>query len=413
MIHVLHVNTFYYPNVRGGAETMAQLQAELLQERGIRASVLCIGDQKGLHCETINDVTVWRAGIRNIYWHYNGHAHSAIKRKIWHAMDVYNPFVIPLVQHVLRKSRPDIVICHNLMGWSSALWSAVRSERVPLVQILHDQYLLCVRATMRRNEQNCTRRCPACRAMRLPHRRLSGKLDGVVGVSRFVLDRFRQFGYFEDVPVQRVIYNAPASTAFPSAATRSVRQDRPAVRFGFIGRLRKGKGIEYLLRVFSRVQSPDVELIVAGDTDGPCASDLARKYGGLSNVTFLGHVKPELFYRQVDVVVVPSLWHDTLPTTVMEAMLYGLPVIGSRRGGIPEMLTDGENGLIFDPAEPSQLQACMEKIAANSNMRREMGRVSAERAPRFADHKRFRREYADLYREILNQQRCAEGSMKA
>ncbi len=401
MTHVLHVNTFYDPHIRGGAEIMAQIQAELMLERGVQASVLCTGSRKGLEKERINGVNVWRAGIRNLYWHYNGHSRFSLKRKIWHAIDAYNPLVISTVRRLLQQIKPDMIVCHNLMGWSAALWSAVLLEKIPLVQILHDQYLLCVRATMRKKGQNCRNRCLICRMMRMPHRLLSRKLDGVVGVSRFVLDRFREFGYFDGVPIQRVIYNVPRRRAFPSAS-ESGRPSGDLVRFGFIGRLQEGKGIDLVLHEFSRNDFSNAELVVAGDTDSWYGQDLVRRYGDAPRIRFLGYVQPEDFYSQVDVVIVPSLWNDTLPTTVMEAMLYGLPVIGAKRGGIPEMLTDGENGMLFDPDQSDHLANCVKRMVDCPDKRVGMGRASARQSSRFASHERFQDDYASLYEDVLS-----------
>ena len=190
MTNILYVNTFYSPHVKGGAEVMTQLQAELMLKKGERASVLCTRDESGVDCETCNGVRIWRAGIRNLYWHYNGWPRSSFKRKLWHLIDMFNPFVIRLVRRVLTEEKPDIVVCHNLMGWSPAVWVVARSMKIPVVQILHDQYLLCGRSTMRRNGQNCTRRCAVCRMIRAPHQWLSTNVTAVVGVSNFILTRF-------------------------------------------------------------------------------------------------------------------------------------------------------------------------------------------------------------------------------
>jgi glycosyltransferase involved in cell wall biosynthesis len=86
-------------------------------------------------------------------------------------------------------------------------------------------------------------------------------------------------------------------------------------------------------------------------------------------VRFVGRVEPRDFYPQVDTVVVPSLWNEPLGMVVAEAFAFGKPVIGSRRGGIPEMIRDGENGLLFEPDEPGELIRCLRRIHNDAALR--------------------------------------------
>ncbi len=86
-------------------------------------------------------------------------------------------------------------------------------------------------------------------------------------------------------------------------------------------------------------------------------------------------------------VVVPSLWHENYPYVIFEAFAKGKPVIGSRRGGIPELVTDGETGLIFEPDDPVELATKIRFLAQNEDIARRLGR----NAKAYADE-RFTRE---------------------
>ena len=91
---------------------------------------------------------------------------------------------------------------------------------------------------------------------------------------------------------------------------------------------------------------------------------LRTKYGA-STVEFLGFVDPDSFLRDVDVLVVPSVWHDTSPRVISEAYAHGVPVIGSRRGGIPELIEEDRTGFLFDSDLPDDLTLKMRRFVEN------------------------------------------------
>jgi glycosyltransferase involved in cell wall biosynthesis len=127
----------------------------------------------------------------------------------------------------------------------------------------------------------------------------------------------------------------------------------------------------------------EAELVIAGRG----AQDYERKLREMAHdgpdVHWLGLVPPEVLLSQVDVLVVPSRWHDPAPVVVLEGMANSLPLIGSCRGGIPELMGEG-TGWIIDPDEPDSLLRAM-KLAISS--RSDLGAMSSkagERARRFS-----------------------------
>jgi glycosyltransferase involved in cell wall biosynthesis len=83
--------------------------------------------------------------------------------------------------------------------------------------------------------------------------------------------------------------------------------------------------------------------------------------------------------KQADVMMQPSLT-DACPLPVIEAMLCGVPVVGSRVGGIPELVEDGVTGMLAESENPQQLAAAMKKLIADAELRRGMGRRGRDRA---------------------------------
>jgi glycosyltransferase involved in cell wall biosynthesis len=204
---ILYINILYAPYLYGGAERTLQTLAEGMVVRGHDVTVLTTGPDSGLHEDSINGVRVLRAGMRNLFWHAVRNKPPAWKRSLWHLVDMYNPLMRRLVSDVVCHVKPDVVSLHNLPGFSVSAWDAIYQEGVPMVQVLHDQYLLCPRCTMFRDDHVCERQCLSCRTMRYFHPRLSKKVNAVVGISRFILDHHIQHGYFCESSIMRIIHN--------------------------------------------------------------------------------------------------------------------------------------------------------------------------------------------------------------
>lgn len=369
-----------------------------LTAAGHQCILLATSKGRGLECSERDGVRVWRAGIRNIYWQGRRTRAPAPARLLWHAIDSYNPLMQGYLEQVLETERPDVVSIHNLPGWSSAAWGTVRRAGIPSVQVLHDQYALCPKSAMFKDGCNCQDQCMSCRLLRLPHRALSNGVSAVVGVSRFILDRHLDYGCFRRVVHRRVIHNA-RQPGLLGLDTPAVRHD--GLRIGFIGRLDPTKGVETLLAAFRDYGRPDAELWIAGSGKPDYQVDLQAQVQD-SRVRFLGRVAPHEFYPQVDIVVVPSLWNDTFPGVVFESLAFGKPVVGSRRGGIPEMIRDGENGVLYEPSQPGELVQALRRLGDDEELRECMGRAACESGRSFLDTSAWVAQYTELYTELMH-----------
>lgn len=398
MKKVLFVNSFDDHSRHGGTEVMLHHLTQGLARRGIEPVILATKRSSGLERSQQGGVRIWRAGLRNIYWPCQ-RQRSAPLRALWHLLDSYNVAMQWPLQRVLEQEKPDLVSLHNLSGWSASAWAAVAKMQVPRVQVLHDCYAICVKGTMHRRGRNCDEQCVFCRTLRLPHRALSARVDAVVGVSQWILDRYLSLGYFRGVSARAVIYDAREAGVLGVSMSR--KPLRPAVlRFGFIGRVAPIKGIEILLKTFAELGLDTAELCVAGDGDPSFVLALKRRYES-ARVRFLGRVSPREFYLQVDVVVVPSVWHEPLGMVVAEALAFGRPVIGARRGGIPEMIKHGENGLLFEPDNNGELESALRELEGDRSRRERMARFAEASGRRFLDHEAWVSKYVSLYAKVI------------
>jgi glycosyltransferase involved in cell wall biosynthesis len=261
------------------------------------------------------------------------------------------------IGRILDAEKPDVVHTNNLAGFSVAAWNETKKRQIRLVHTLRDYYLLCYRTTMYKQDQNCTKQCGDCLALSLPKRKLHAQPDCVVGISNYVLNRHLEFGFF-DQSARAVVFNsydAPATDERP-------RGDRP-VTFGYIGRLAESKGLEVLIGAFSKVASgQNVQLRIAGKGDLAYVEGLKRLAGN-APITFIGQSDLPSFFDSVDVTVVPSQWHEPLGRVVIESYAHGVPVIAASTGALPEIVSPGHTGYLYDTQ--SQL---VELMASMTNL---------------------------------------------
>jgi glycosyltransferase involved in cell wall biosynthesis len=393
---ILFINTLYSPHIGGGAEVILKSLVEGVAERGHEVCVLTTCVDEGIHTEMVDGIKVIRIGIKNIYWTYKADKKPALLRLFWHLRDIYNAGMAEIVDKIMREFQPDVVNTHNVVGFSAAIWPVIRKHGVPIVQVLHDQYALCPNSNMFKAGRPCETQCTKCKIFRIPHKTLSNNVDCIVGVSDFVLKHHLRNGLFTQAKVKTAIINAKS---FKSVSLPKPFAGRKNVRFGYIGGLVPAKGVELLLRTFSHLAGlTDISLVIAGSG----SSDYVRKLEQYKtdNIHFLGYSSPEVFFSNIDILVVPSLWNGTLPTVVFESLVNGVPVIGSSRGGIPEMIEDGKNGFLFDPDRPEELAGLIRKISAQPALLDAMQLAALQSAPRFMDIKSWIDKYINLFSKM-------------
>jgi glycosyltransferase involved in cell wall biosynthesis len=368
---IVFANSYYAPNIGGGAEIILKNLAEGMLARGHEVSVLSTGQQDTR--DEVDGVAVRRLRSRNIYWGFPDVRHSALAKLAWHGLDRHNGLQTGPIRQALQEAKPDVLATHNISGLSVAVWQEAQALGIPIVHMLHDYYLLCPSVTMYKGGQNCSTPCGRCRVFRGPHAQASRAVHTVVGASEAILNRHLQFGLFADSPVKRVIYNAQN---LPPPAPRADPGSAPMRKFGFIGALSDVKGVRQLIEAFKQASAVQtgLSLTIAGTGEPGFVAEL-KSAASSPGISFIGHTQAMAFFSQIDVCVVPSRWHDPFPGVVYEAISQGVPVIGARRGGIAEVVKDGLNGRLFEPQTQGEL--CHMLLAAARDSRTLMADRSA------------------------------------
>ena len=158
------------------------------------------------------------------------------------------------------------------------------------------------------------------------------------------------------------------------------REERSEVVVGAVARLSKEKGLRYLLDAFALVAGhrPQVRLVLAGE--GPerrRLERLAARLGLGERVRFLGEVPheqvPEVL-QQLDIFAMPSTY-EGFGVAALEAEAMELPVVASSVHGIPDVVVDGETGLLVPPRDRQALASALDRLVADSDLRRRLGQA--------------------------------------
>lgn len=232
------------------------------------------------------------------------------------------------------------------------------------------------------------------------------RADRVVAVSESMKALLTQYGLSEDKI--RVIHNAidPADTAAGMSAQETRRSHgltHTQRIIGVVGRLSPEKGQIIFLRAMEKVAArlPEVKALIIGDgRDRPMLEEFCREKRLGNHVLFLGHQERiGDYYQLLDLLVSPSL-SEGLPNNLLEAMSFGVPVLATAVGGVPEVIHDG-NGMIVPPNDSAMLAEKMIELLENGPLRRTMGLTGQKTVhARFAPEKRAQR-IVNLYAEVL------------
>lgn len=208
----------------------------------------------------------------------------------------------------------------------------------------------------------------------------------------------------------RVIYNGAPLGEFSRAAPVLVAQARkefgiaPSSRIvGVIGRLDTQKGITYFIKAAQHVldaASEDVRFLIIGD--GPKRQELeqeASELGLAGSVLFTGHRSDvPVIQSLLDVQVFPSLW-EGVPLTIFEAMAMRRAIVSTNVDGLGEVLNDGEDSLIVDPANPEKLAAGILKLLFDRELADKLRAGAAKQSEKF-DISQTVRNLESLYEEL-------------
>jgi glycosyltransferase involved in cell wall biosynthesis len=381
------INNLYKPYNRGGAEKIAEFLAEGFVAKGNEIFIITT---KPIFKSKVESQKLKVYCISSVY--YNLNKLPKFLRLFWHLIDMFDVGSYFVVKRILKKEKPDLVILNNLKGIGYLIPSAIRKLKIKHVHILHDIQLIHPLGLMIYGEEKKINSSPA-KIYAAICKRLFSSPDAVISPSKWLLDEHIKRGFFKES--KKVVLPNPTSRLTPLLIRRG--EKGVSFKFLYVGQIEEHKGVLFLIEAFKSIPPPyegwgwgRLELLIIGDG---CkikkAEELAR---GNENIKILGRKnKDEVasLMREADCLIVPSLCYENSPTVIYEAFIVGLPVIASRIGGIPELLSDG-CGVVFEPDNSDDLIKKMKWSIADQgelgkNSQRALGKIKNYSADKYID----------------------------
>lgn len=354
----------------GGAEKSVRLIRDGLRNRGhevqVIASTRLLTGEQDVFADHLVPMVAGRGPAKALgyLWHREAYRRiSAVVRDFQpdcvhlHTIGEFSPAAL-----VATRDRPRILTVHGPESWTRRLlrWnlpSAASGSLSPADRALL-AYLTCVQ-----------------RPAFLP---LVRRVNRVIAPSRYFADAVRSdIGRVPMHVLPNGIDKSATATPVPTSA-----------RIVFVGRLERVKGVHILLDAHRRLtaQMPEASLSIVGD--GRERANLEAGAADLvaaGRVRFLGWQDQDSVARELaaaSIVVLPSLWPENFPTVALEALQHGRPLVGSRVGGIPELVGE-DNGALVEPGDAAALAAELARLLADPGLLAELGRGSAARSERY------------------------------
>ncbi|MFH1314205.1 MAG: glycosyltransferase family 4 protein [Candidatus Eisenbacteria bacterium] len=203
------------------------------------------------------------------------------------------------------------------------------------------------------------------------------------------------------VDVERIRLAAGASK-LPASLREGFGQNRI---IGTLGRFTPIKNQKLMLLAARTVvkQHPDVLFLLVGDgKERGRLEQMGRELGLEDKLIFTGWLdSPYPVLSRMDILVLPSLW-EGLGVTILEAMALGKPVVATKVGGIPEVVSDGETGLLVPSGDEEALASALHKLLSNPELARDMGRRGKIVVEQKFPSTRTAREVEEVYESSMN-----------
>ncbi len=301
------------------------------------------------------------------------------------------------VRNAIEANRSQVVHVHNtFIAASPSVYEAAEACGVPVVQTLHNYRLVCPAATVYRAGHPCT----DCLGRAIPwpavahgcyrrSRAQSAVVAATLAVGRARGTYSRRIGaYLALTEFQRDLLVQGGLPAAKIQVVPNFLEPDPGVTDGlrsgflFVGRLSKEKGLPTLARAAALV--PGTIRVAGGGPLTPLVQAAGRK----GDLEVLGHLEKAAVFdqlREAVAMVLPSVWFEGLPVSVLEAYATGTPVIASRIGSLAELVRDGVTGLLATPGDERDLADHLRWASDHPAEMRQMGSNA-------------RREYETKYR---------------
>jgi len=331
----------------------------------------------------------------NIYQLYNSPEQPAMISPFFFIYDLWNPYSYVIVKKILKSEKADVVHINNFRGLSISIFSAVNSLKIPLIFTIHDYSMVCLMSTLLNSSENiCTNPTRLCKIyVKIQKLIVDNKPGMVTAPSQFIIDKLKETGLFKGTKTLKF----PLGIELKSIKTA---KEYNIINVLYVGGLSWHKGVHILINAFNSLDYKNIRLHIIGK--GKNEDEIRKLTSSDKRIIYHGFVLDKDLkglYQKANVTVVPSIWYDNSPMVIYESLMHGSPVIGSRIGGIPELVEEGYNGFLFEAGNVGELKKIFENILHDTPQLQRLEEGAYESSKKY-DINEHIRNLEKIYRDI-------------
>lgn len=359
---ILLVNKFHY--LKGGSESYYFGLDEMLRAHGHEVIHFAMKDDKNLPSPT-SEFFISNVDFNNV---------NGIKSKLSAVKNMfYSKEAYSKMKALLDKERPDIVhigLVHKQITYS--ILDAISDYNIPIIQSVHDLIFVCPNYMMLNNGNNCEKCITGSKFNCVKKKCIKGStamsflsyLENRYIDRKHYYDRIDLFlaecDFYKTLLEKGKFTNSriDSLTNFLQPSKSINKNVKAGEYFLFFGRFSVEKGILTLIDAYKRADTKTPLILVGGGPEDARIRAFVKDNTLDSKVTFAGYVYGDKMVDLLDnakAVIVPSVWYENCPYSILEAMARSRIIIASRIAGLPELVDDGKTGFLFEPHNSDDL----------------------------------------------------------
>lgn len=364
------VNNLFYPYERGGAERVCAQAANDWLSAGHEVFVFSLmpdqdkdRQKQDWAAQAAPYLSKKKNLLTNYYFpsaYYRLSSLTKTQKIFWYFKQLTLSKNRKILKKILQEINLDLLVTNNLLGFGLDFPFLANKLKVKQIHILHDIQLLHSSGLILQGKEKIINTWPA-RVQQIINRLVFKNITAVVSPSHWLLDLHFQKGFFQKTKANVIKNPLPIITEEHQEITNhQSKPENTAIQLFYAGQLEKHKGAEFLLNFFLKRQGiiagQSMRLIFAGS--GSLEKTLKEKASEREDISFVGRPDPANFariFREIDLVIGPSLCYENYPTIAIDSAHYNKPFILSNLGGAPEAATDW-GGLVFEAGNENDLE---------------------------------------------------------
>jgi glycosyltransferase involved in cell wall biosynthesis len=399
-MRILLANKYFYP--RGGDCIYTIELHNLLKQMGHAVAVFSMNHEENYFNEYSK---YWPKNVDYGSFNVSNFLEKTIRPVGSH--EVKTKFV-----SLIKDFRPDVIHLNNIHTQISPIIAKIAfRENIPVVWTLHDYKLICPSYHLLRNQTPCEL-CLDNKANVVIHKCIkNNSIASIAGYieakkwSTFSLQKYTNVF----ISPSTFLKGKMVSGGFNSASIHVLPNFLPKTRetsgfiprqnyYCYIGRISKEKGIETLLKAASSLRQFPLKII----GEGPLLEEMKLKYHA-DHINFLGYKKWEeisCILSAANFMVIPSEWYENNPLSAIESLTQGTPILGANIGGIPEIIEENVNGVLFTPGDVVGLQEKIVKMFSIAAKISSSEDISARARNKYSQESYYTKLY-QIYKSVL------------